>query len=439
MKTVLVLGAGSVAGPCIDYLLRKGKCKVVVADISSKNLAAIAKNCPSAEIVEKDVSMFAGELLDQYQPTVVVNLMPPVLMPYVSKLCLEKKIHQIHPAYLDAETKNLDEECKKTGLVFIAELGLDPGIDHMSAASRIKELHDKGGSVESFHSYCGALPAQDANTNPWGYKLSWSPESLIGASKRDARILCDGLEYNWPGGITYEYVELYEVPTMGTFEVYANGNSIPYVELYGIPETKNIYRGTIRYNGWCETICYMNSLGFFEQNKQNTKGLTFAAFTARQSGTCEKDPEAALCNALKLKPWSAFILRMKWLGFFDERPLPFNEGSARDVVAVLFAEKLIFTPTERDLVILRDEIKVSYPNGKKQTYYSTLIDYGVPGKWSSIARTTGIPPAIAARLVMEGKIATAGVHIPILPEIYEPLLVELKNEGIELKESVINA
>lgn len=438
MKTVLVLGAGRVSGPCIDYLVRKGKCRIVVADMSEENLSVISKRSPSVETVLKDVGKHARELIETYKPFLVLNLMPPALMLPVAKLCLEKKVHMVHPAYLDAETRTLDEMCKNSGLVFIAELGLDPGIDHMSAARTIQEIHDAGGKVESFSSYCGALPAADANTNPWGYKLSWSPASLIGASKRTARILQDGKDLLWPDGETYEHVELYEVPGLGAFEIYANGDSIPYSGFYNIPEAKSIYRGTIRYPGWCETICYMNSMGFFEENKQNTKGLTFGQFTARQAGNKDADPREALCKALGLKPWSTFILRMGWLGFFDDRSLPFSEGSARDVVSYLFGEKLIFTAEEKDLVILCDEIRVVLPEGKRQSYKSTLIDFGVPGKWTSIARTTGIPPAIAARFILEGRITLPGVHVPTIPEIYSPVLEELEEEGISLKEEIVD-
>ena len=433
MKTVLVLGAGSVSGPCIDYLVRKGGCKLVVADLSAKNLSHVSRLFPSVETHAVDVGKDLGNLMDRLKPEVVLNLMPPVFMFEVAKKCLERGIHQVHPAYLDEGTKGLDEACKKAGLTFITELGLDPGIDHMSAASKIRKIHDKGEAVESYVSNCGALPAAEANTNPWGYKLSWSPESLIGASKRTARVLLDGKECYWPDGETYEFTKLYEVPGLGAFEVYANNDSVPYKAFYGIPEAKTIYRGTIRYIGWGETICQMNRIDFFGDEKQNTKGLSFADFTARQAGGTGC-PREALMKKLSIPVWSTVLLRMEWLGFFDDRPLPFDEGSPRDVVTALFEEKLVFEPDERDLIVLCDEIKTVDASGRKKTYTSTLIDYGVPGKWSAIARTTGVPPAIAAKLVLDGKIDVPGVHVPTIPEIYEPVLAELREENIRFQE-----
>ncbi|MDY9921067.1 MAG: saccharopine dehydrogenase C-terminal domain-containing protein [Synergistota bacterium] len=437
MKTIFVLGAGMVSAPCVDYLVRKANCKVVVGDISTMNLGMINSKFPMAETIKVNVEENINDVFERYSPYVVINLMPPAFNDTIAKLCLEKQIHHVHPNYVSKETLSLNSECKKHGLVFITELGLDPGIDHMSAAKKINEIHSKNGMVCSYVSNCGALPAIDSNNNPWGYKLSWSPSSLIGASKRTARILNKSKEYYWPDGNTYEHVEICEVPGLGTFEKYANGDSIPYREFYDIPEAETIYRGTVRYPGWCETICYMNMLGFFELDKKDTQGMTFAEFTARQAGR-DNDPETALCDFLNLKPWSAFILRMKWLGFFEDRPLPFDKASPRDVVTVLFSEKLVFDEKERDLVILMDEIKVKNQNGSYTKYISTLIDHGIPGKWTSIARTTGIPPAIAAKFILDGKISIPGVHVPTISEIYVPILEELKSEGIEMNEKIIN-
>ena len=439
MKNVLILGAGSVSGPCIDYLARKGNCGIVVSDISQDNLDVVAKNFPTVKVARKDVSKDAGALMDEFKPDLVLNLMPPALMPMVGKLCFERRIHQVHPAYLDQETREMQNACADAGLIFVAELGLDPGIDHMSAASTIEKIHEAGGCVQSYTSNCGALPAADANTNPWGYKLSWSPSSLIGASKRSARILKGGKEISWPDGETYEYTELYEVPGLGTFEIYANGDSVPYRAFYGIPEAHSIYRGTIRYVGWGETICHMNAIKFFDTDEQNTSGLTFAQFTARQAGAAGKPPREALIEKLGLKKWSTFLLRMEWLGFFDDRPTPFERGSARDVVSFLFAEKLVYTPEERDLVVLVDEVEYTDKGGKKKVHKSTLIDFGIPGKWSAIARTTGVPPAIAARFILDGTIARPGVHVPTIPEVYNPVLAELKNENIALGEATFDA
>ena len=430
-QKVLILGAGRVSAPCVEYLTRKG-IDVTIVDVSDENISRVAALCPAAHAV-KDDAADAGRLIGKYSPGVVISLLPHEMMLDSAKQCLEKKVSMVFPAYAGTEYSDIADEIKSSGLVFVAELGLDPGIDHMSASRAITLIHERGGKVESFRSLCGALPALDANNNPWGYKLSWAPASLIGASKRTAKIIRDGQVVTWPDGETYEHVFMLDIPGY-SFEVYANADSTPYIDAYGIPECRSIYRGTLRYPGWCETICYMNRIRFFDTDEQDCDGLTFAQFTARQAGASD-DAKTALCKKFGLEPWSAFILKMEWLGFFSDKPLPFSRGSARDVVAVLFDEKLTLSPDEKDLVVLIDEIAASYPDGRKRVTKSILIDGGVPGKWTSIARTTGVPPAIAARYILEGKISTPGLHKPSAKEIYEPVLKELAVENIKLEES----
>lgn len=435
VKTALILGAGRVSAPCIDYLVRKGNCEVVVADIAEENVNTALRLFPNIIAIKEDAGNKAAELIDRYSADVVINLLPPEFMPSVSNICMEKKVHMVHPAYLDESTKKMAKEIESAGVVFIVELGLDPGIDHMCAAKTIDEIHENGGKIDSFTSLCGALPSAEANTNPWGYKLSWSPSSLIGASKRTAKVMSDGKEYVWPDGETYEHAYLDEVPKLGSFEVYANANSIVYKEGYSIPEVKSIYRGTYRYPGWCETICYMNQIGFFDTDMRDTKGMTFAQFTARQAGGTG-DAKKAFCERFGLRPWSAFIMRMEWIGFFKNEPLPFEKASARDVVSFLFAEKLVFLPDEKDMVILKDEVEFTSKEGIRYNHKSILIDFGIPEKWSSIARTTGVPPAIAARFILDGVIKTPGILMPMAEEVYVPVLAELAKENIIVEESL---
>jgi saccharopine dehydrogenase-like NADP-dependent oxidoreductase len=285
---------------------------------------------------------------------------------------------------------------------------------------------------------CGAIPSAEANTNPWGYKLSWAPESLIGASRRTAKIMVDGQPVEWLDGETYRHVHLEEVKGLGWYEVYANADSLPYLETYAIPECRNIFRGTMRYVGWCETIVAMNELDLFRQAPEDLAGLTYAAFTARACGAPKgADAAQALCERLKIKPSTAIFERLQWLGFLDDQPIPAGMRCRRDVVRLLYGEKLFFDPGERDLIVLKDTVVASYPGGKRQCHTSTLIDFGIPDGDSSIARTTGLPPAIVARLFLEGRVPGTGLVLPTLPEIYDPCLAELEKEGIRLREACV--
>ena len=438
MKHVLILGAGRIARPCVQYLQKYDWLKLTIIEASQENLDRVTGSHPRTTTLNKVLPKDVVGFITAQKPDLVMNLLPTEFRSNIADACLKARVNLMLPSYSDATIRAMEPQLKAAKLTWLMELGVDPGIDHMSAARTINHIHAKGGKVEAFKSICGAIPSADANTNPWGYKLSWAPESLIGASRRTAKIMENGKVVEWLDGVTYEHVRLEEVKGLGWYEVYANADSLPYLDTYAIPECTSIFRGTIRYAGWCETIVAMNALGLFSQEPEDLAGLTFAAFTARKCGAAKSaDAGQALCARLGLKPSSAIILRLKWLGFLEERPLPAGIACSRDLVRVLFGEKLFFEPSERDLIVLKDEVVASYPDGKRERHTSTLIDFGIPNGDSSIARTTGLPPAIVAKLFLEGRIPGHGLVLPTLPEIYEPCLAELEEEGIRLQETTV--
>jgi len=436
MRQILVFGAGRVARPCVQYLLKHGNYEVTVVDVDQKNLDRVLQDHPRGKGIIGNAES-AGTLIDQIRPDLVMNLLPRPFLEPMAHLCLEKEVSMINLSYITEEIRKLGKKVEEKGLTFLCELGLDPGIDHMSAAKHVRAIRQRKGTVESFRSVCGALPSHEANTNPWGYKLSWAPGSLIGASKRSARILKEGMEISWPHGETYRHPSLEDFGDLGTFEVYANADSLPYLTAYDIPEAKNIFRGTLRFPGWCETIAKMNEIDLFDETPQDLQGMTFASFLKRQiRARKDENLESALCNRLNIPAYSAIFLRLQWLGLLDEKPLPFSKGSPRDILSYLYDKKFVFGPEERDLIVLQDEFIVYYPEEKKRIRHrSLLVDYGIPGGDSAIARTTGLPPAIGAKLLLEGAISTPGIYAPVLPEIYDPALEELAKEGIAFQES----
>ena len=452
MKHLLILGAGRIARPCVQYLQQYDWLRLTIVEPSQENLDRVAGSHPRTTTLNQTLPEDAAGFIKAQKPDLVMNLLPSEFRNRIAEACLEAGVHLMFPSYSDASIRAMEPRLKQAKLTWLIELGVDPGIDHMSAARTINRIHAKGGQVESFKSVCGAIPSAEANTNPMGYKLSWAPESLIGASRRTARIMEEGKVVAWLDGATYEHVHLEEVEGLGWYEVYANADALPYLETYRIPEATSIYRGTIRYLGWSETIVAMNALGLFSQDPEDLAGLSFEAFTARKCGAAknqhvsripegdtEKSADAgqALCARLGLEPSSAIYMRLKWLGFLEDRPLPAGVRCSRDVVGALYGEKLFFEPGERDLIILKDEVVSTFPDGRRERHTSTLIDFGIPGGDTSIARTTGLPPAIVARLFLEGRIPGSGLVLPTLPEIYEPCLAELAKEGIRLQETTV--
>jgi saccharopine dehydrogenase (NADP+, L-glutamate forming) len=434
MKKILILGAGLVARPLVKYLLDQPDFRVEVASRTVSKAQKLIEGHPRG--VAKELNLKSEEALknEVAGADLVISMVPYGFHPKVAELCIAYKKHMVTTSYVSDAMKKLDGEARRAGIIILNELGLDPGIDHMEAMRVIHEIHDKGGKLVGFISFCGGLPAAEANTNPFGYKFSWSPTGVLLAGKNSAQYLQDGKEVFIPAEKLFESYSLRTIEGLGVFEGYPNRNSLPYIGLYGVPETKTMLRGTLRYLGWCETIRILVRLNVLDQEEKDWTGLTFADFLRKQMGTRAKDVKKAVSDRLGISPGLAILRRLEWLGLFSDEPLPLQKGSALDIMSALMTAKLSYLPGERDLICLQHEFFASYPKAGREKIVSTLIDYGIPGGDSSMSRTVGLPPAIGTRLILEGKIRETGVHIPVTPDIYLPILAELKNLNIAFKE-----
>ncbi|OGD29147.1 MAG: saccharopine dehydrogenase [Candidatus Aminicenantes bacterium RBG_19FT_COMBO_59_29] len=434
MKKVLILGAGLVARPLVRYLLDQPDFRVEVASRTVSKAEKLIEGHPRG--VAKELNLKSEEALknEVAGADLVISMVPYAFHPKVAELCIAYKKNMVTTSYVSDAMKKLDGEARKAGIIILNELGLDPGIDHMEAMRVIHEIHDKGGKLLGFISFCGGLPAAEANTNPFGYKFSWSPTGVLLAGKNSAQYLQDGKEVSIPAEKLFESYSLRTIEGLGIFEGYPNRNSLPYISLYGVPETKTMLRGTLRYLGWCETIRTLVRLNVFDQEEKDWTGLTFADFLRKQMGSRAKDVKKAVSDRLGISPGLAILRRLEWLGLFSDEPLPLQKGSALDIMSARMTAKMAYLPGERDMICLQHEFFASYPKTGREKIVSTLIDYGIPGGDSSMARTVGLPPAIGTRLILEGKIRETGVHIPVRPEIYLPILAELKNLKIAFKE-----
>jgi saccharopine dehydrogenase-like NADP-dependent oxidoreductase len=338
----------------------------------------------------------------------------------------------------------LDSTAREAGIILLNEIGLDPGIDHMSAMRVIDQAHDAGGEVKSFRSYCGGLPAPDANDNPLGYKFSWSPRGVILAGRNDARYKENGHIVEVPNARLFATHFLMWVEGLGDFEAYPNRNSLPYIDLYAIPETDTMYRGTLRNVGWCDVMQKLNELGYFGLGeRENLPGQTFRQVMAElvhaERGVEDMDTlEADLAALLNLSPNCGVMMALKWLGLLDDAPVS-NKTTLLDVLADQMLTKMPYREGERDMVVLVHEFVITVSASDRESavrkrVISTLIDFGVPGGDTSMARTVGLPAAIGARMILEGEIGLTGVHIPVLPEIYRPILRDLEQLGIVCEE-----
>jgi len=435
MKKVVLLGAGLVTRPIVRYLLDHPDFEVEVASRTVSKAVKLIDNHPQGTASELNLKNEA--LLKEKISTadIVISLVPYSFHTTVAKYCLEFKKNMVTTSYVSDDMKKLDEEAKKAGILILNEVGLDPGIDHMEAMRIIHDVEENGGEILGFTSYCGGLPAPEANTNPFGYKFSWSPIGVLLASKNSAQFLKDGQEVSISSEDLFNNYSIIDIEGLGEFEGYPNRNSLPYIQLYGIHSTKTMFRGTLRNKGWCTTLKKIVDLGLLNEEEKDWSGLTFKDFMRKlMNEPPEKDINKALSTYLNIDEDSEIIKRLEWLGLLEENPLPLTKGSVLDILGDRMLAKLQYEEGERDMIVLQHEFLASYPGDKKEKITSTLIDYGIPHGDTSMARTVSLPAAIATRLVLEEKIQMTGVHIPVLPEFYRLILQELKDVGIVFTE-----
>jgi saccharopine dehydrogenase (NADP+, L-glutamate forming) len=440
MQKVLILGAGLVARPIIRYLLDSGFAVTQATRTISKAQTMI-DNHPNGTAVELDMSgeQVANRLRELIgENDIAVSLLPYVFHVGVAGMCLDAGKNMVTTSYVSDEMRALDGEARDKDLLILNECGLDPGLDHMSAMRVIHDVESRGGKVRSFRSTTGALPAHGSNNNPFGYKFSWSPKGVLLASRHAAKWLEDGREVSIPGEELFEHYALEDVPGAGTFENYPNRDSMPYQEIYGLSDAHTVYRGTFRMVGWCETLRGIAALGWLsDEPVSGFSGGTYGELTRHLMGDAAgRDLSRAAASIVGFPPYSAAIKRMDWLGLFGDRPLPSGENDPLSYLNVLSLEKLELQPEDRDMVVMNHEFVSEFQDGKSEHTTSTLLDYGIKGGDTSIARTVALPTGIAVRMILEGKMKRHGVTIPVEPNIYNPILDELANMGIRFREQV---
>ncbi|MBN1261680.1 MAG: saccharopine dehydrogenase NADP-binding domain-containing protein, partial [Anaerolineae bacterium] len=283
MKTVLILGAGLVTRPPIQYLLAVPDLRVIVASRTVSKAEAIVGSHPQGEARALNVKDHEALRAMVSEPGVdlVISFLPYTYHVQVAELCIEFGKHLVTTSYVSPAMQALDAQAQAAGVTLLNEIGVDPGIDHMSAMRIIRDVQERGGEITGFKSWCGGLPAPEANTNPLGYKFSWSPRGVLLAGRNAAHYIEDGKEVNIASGALFEYHWPVPVPGAPNLEGYPNRDAVPYGALYGITSARTIFRGTLRNQGWCETLDTLLKLGFIEIEEQDWEEMTCKAWTAR--------------------------------------------------------------------------------------------------------------------------------------------------------------
>lgn len=433
MKRILILGAGLVSRPIVHYLTNLEDTDVTVATRTVAKADALTAGRPNGHAVALDVARDADGLAAHIQACdIAISLLPATEHVRVARLCLAHGKQMATTSYISPEMLALNDEVRAAGLTFINECGVDPGLDHMSAMRVIHAVNAAGGTVTAFRSYCGGLPAPEANTNPIGYKFSWAPRGVLVAATNPARYRQDGTIVEIPGDALFTSPERVEIAGVGTFEGYPNRDSLPFGEMYGIQGAATMFRGTLRNMGHCETWREWVKLGLFSQTPHPELGsMTYRQFMCEIAG--DDDPRRGLARKTGLPRNAAFIEQLDWLGLFADEKIGLDGAGNIDVMAARMAERCTYAPDERDMIVMQHEFTIDI-DGQTSRRTASLVVYGDPRGDSAMARTVSLPVAIAVRMMLEGSLDRPGVIAPIEPAIYNPILDELEPMGIAFEE-----
>lgn len=442
MKNVLILGAGQSSPFLISYMLNQAEkynWSVTVADYSLEAATEKVNNHPNGQAVQFDVNdeKHRNSLIEKSD--VVLNLLAPPFQYLIALDCLHYSKPAISASYENERVKDLNNDAKKKGILILNEMGLDPGIDHMSAMALIQKIRDNGGYVTSFISYGSAVPAPDVKSNPLDYCVTWNARNVVMAAETGAIYMEEGKIKMLPYSQVFNRTWPVEVDGVGSFEAYPNRDSMVYQEVFKLEKVKTMVRGTLRYPGWSETWTQIVKLGIpneFLEIPGLTK-MTYRQYTEmfvpiNSNGT---SLEGRVANFLKISPTGVIMGKLKWLGLFDDTVIGGKVKTSTDVMQRILTEKLPLPEGKRDMVILMHKLEAEYPtSNKRKRFISTLVDYGIPDGMTTIAKTVGAPAGIAAKLILLGELKLTGTHIPTHPEIYTKVLAELETLNLKFVE-----
>ena len=490
MKNILLFGAGKSASVLIEYLIQnavENEWHVTISDTDKTLIEQKTHNHSSSTAIGSDITNNETRQQLIKKSDLVISMMPPTLHILIAKDCAAYSKHLLTASYADEQIKLLANEVKEKGILFICEMGLDPGIDHMSAMQLIDDIKEKGGKITSFKSHCGGLVAPESDDNPWHYKISWNPKNVVLAGKA-------GAEYKQDGKIvTEEYEDLFNAErkihlddkVIKELGFYPNRNSLPYIDLYDLHDAKTFIRTTLRYRdfmlGWKnilslkltdETPAYdstaLSIAGFFQLHL-DTHGLTEKlmnelkeneeytstvlkilaetigpganSFLVDEKGELKAQEEDKVSEppslddlAISAYDGNKILQQLYYLGLDDENTFIDNGIiSAADGLQFILEKKLALLTHDKDMVVMQHEIEYEL-TGKSYEIVSSMIVKGKDNIHTAMAKTVGLPLGIAAKLILNGTINLSGLHLPVLKKIYVPVLAELKKNGIIFSE-----
>lgn len=442
-KTILVLGAGLSSSSLIRYLLEQSsnynwKVKVVDRDLELvQQKIAGHKNGEAAVFNAIDSAERKPEIA---KSDLVISMLPARFHYDVALDCIELKTNLITPSYISQEMRSLDQKAKDAGIVIMNEIGVDPGLDHMSAMKIIHAVQQKGGTLTSFKSFCGGLIAPESDDNPWNYKFTWNPRNVVLAGQGGAASFIQNGEYKYiPYNRLFGRLHTMSVDGFGDFVGYANRDSLSYRATYGLNDIPTIFRGTLRRPGYCQAWNVFIELGMTDDSYQMNieKNITPRSFL---NAFLPYHPTHTVEEKLK-----AFLRedrihlyeRFEWLGVFNDVPLiEIENPTPAQALQQILVHKLSLNDGDKDMLVMIHEFEYEL-NGKQYEITSHMVNIGEDQIYTSMSNTVGLPAAICAKMILNGDLKTTGVTLPVQPEVYEPILEELESFDIRFVESEV--
>jgi len=473
MKRILLFGAGKSATVLIDYLLShaaEGEWQLMLADANLQLARSKVGHSPHGRAVSVDITQAAARANYILQADLVISMLPPALHQLVAADCVRFEKHLLTASYIDNAMRDLQDAIVEKDLLFLCEMGLDPGIDHMSAMQLIDEVRTNGGRITAFRSHCGGLVAPESDDNPWHYKISWNPRNIIMAGKAGAHYRESGEEIRVSHEKLFTPEHQVNIPGLETLSWYPNRDSLSYEPLYGLHDTPTFVRTTLRHPDFMRGWKHIIELGFTDETPvYDTTGKTLGQLfrehlqqpairhklrqimddhlqpahpvlqplgvppSPQEEGAVLPPSGMDADMAANLQQAGLFWQQLLHLGITDENT-QVDKGvfSPADLLQFAAERKLALAPTDKDMIVMLHELEVEM-GAKMQYHASALVVKGDDSLHTAMAKTVGLPLGIAARLILNGTITRRGLHIPTTADIYEPVLKELEKNGVIFK------
>lgn len=444
MRSVLIIGAGRSASSLIRYLLSKSeseKLHLVVADLSLALAEKKTQNHPNATPIALDIFNTEERRAAIEKASIVISMLPAHLHIEIAKDCLQFKKHLVTASYISDAMQALNEEAKKNDLIFMNEIGLDPGIDHMSAMKVIDEIRSKGGKMLLFESFCGGLVAPESDNNLWNYKFTWAPRNVVLAGQGGAaKFIQEGTYKYIPYSALFRRTEFLEVEGYGKFEAYSNRDSLKYRSVYGLDDVLTLYRGTIRRVGFSKAWNMFVQLGMTDDSYiiEDSENMSYRQFMNSFLPYHPTDSvEIKTRLILKIDQDDIMWDKLLELDLFNpDKIVNLPRATPAQILEKILTDSWALEPDDKDMIVMYHKFGYEL-NGEKKQIDSKMVCIGDDQTYTAMAKTVGLPVAMATLLILNGKIKTPGVQLPIKKEVYEPILNELEEYGVIFNEQTM--